>query len=288
MGAALAYYTVFSLAPLVVVALAVLSLVFEAESARTQLVAEFANYIGKEGAGAIEAILAQNARSGSSWWTALIGFAVVLFGASGVFAELQDSLNQIWEVKKQSGHAIRDLLKTRLLSFSMVFAIGLLLLTSLLISAGIAAADKYFGDRLPGADLVWEAANVVVSLIVSTLLFATIFRVLPDVRIAWRDVWIGAALTATLFVIGKTLLGLYLGRSAPGSSYGAAGSLIVILVWVYYSSQILFFGAEFTRAFSMRHLPPEKRTEQLKTAAATPAAQEDAREEAAEQSKVTS
>jgi membrane protein len=253
MGAALAFYSALSLAPLVVLALSMASLIFERESARAELIAQASAYIGSEGGAVVKTILESNAREGANWWKAILGFAVVLFGASGVFAELQDSLNRIWDVEPKKGHAIRNLVKTRLLSFSMVFLIGVLLLASIVSSAAISAADGFVGGWLPGTAILLQLANTVVSLGVVAVLFATIFRVLPDARIAWRDVWFGALLTAVLFVIGKYLLGVYLGKSAVGSSYGAAGSLIMILLWVYYSAQILFFGAEFTRIYALRH-----------------------------------
>jgi membrane protein len=253
MGAALAFYSALSLAPLVVLALSMASLVFERDSARTELIAQAASYIGSEGAALIGTILESNAREGANWWKAILGFAVVLFGASGVFGELQDSLNRIWDAQPKTGHAIRNLVKTRLLSFTMVFLIGVLLLASIVASTMISAADKFVSGWLPGTAVLLQLANTVVSLAVVAVLFATVFRVLPDARIGWRDVWLGALLTAVLFVVGKYLLGLYLGKSAVGSSYGAAGSLVVILVWVYYSAQVLFFGAEFTRIYALRH-----------------------------------
>jgi membrane protein len=232
MGAALAFYSALSLAPLVVLALSMASLIFERESARAELIAQASAYIGSEGGAVVKTILESNAREGANWWKAILGFAVVLFGASGVFAELQDSLNRIWDVEPKKGHAIRNLVKTRLLSFSMVFLIGVLLLASIVASAAISAADGLVGGWLPGTAILLQLANTVVSLGV---------------------VWFGALLTAVLFVIGKYLLGVYLGKSAVGSSYGAAGSLIMILLWVYYSAQILFFGAEFTRIYALRH-----------------------------------
>ncbi|HEX8311727.1 MAG TPA: YihY/virulence factor BrkB family protein [Chthoniobacteraceae bacterium] len=253
MGAALAYYTVFSLAPLVILVLSIVSIFYERDAARAQLVREASSFIGSQGAEIIDGILKQGAQNGTNRWSAVIGFLVVLFGASGAFAELQDSLNHIWGVKERTGRAFWIKIKDRLLSFSMIFVIGFLLLVSLLISAAIAAADKYMSGVLPGADMIWQVGNIIIPLAITTILFATIFKVLPDVRIAWRDVWVGGFLTATLFTVGKLLLGFYLGRSAIGSSFGAAGSLIVVLAWVYYSSQILFFGAEFTRVYAERH-----------------------------------
>jgi membrane protein len=199
----------------------------------------------------VETILASTSSPQASIWSALVGFVILLFGASGAFGELQDSLNQIWDVKA-ADRPWTAMIKDRLLSFAMVFVIGFLLLVSLLLSAGIAAAAKFLRGYIPANGAVWELGNSVVSLVVVALLFALIFRILPDTYIAWRDVWVGAGLTATLFTVGKFLIGLYLGQAAVASSYGAAGSLIIILLWTFYSSQILFFGAEFTRVFARR------------------------------------
>lgn len=247
MGAALAYYTTLSLAPLVVIVVGLVGLVVEHDSARAQIVAQFSTLMGQEGSAMVETILTHSAAQKAGLWTAIAGFVLLLLGASGVFGELQDSLNEIWEVPPRAGHW-RALLRSRLLSFAMVFALGFLVLVSLAASAGTAAAGTYAKAWVPGFDALWEWVNSVVSLAVVTIMFAGLFRFLPDVKIAWRDVWTGAAITAVLFVLGKFLLGLYIGRSAIGSAYGAAGSLVVVLLWVYYSAQIFFFGAEFTRS----------------------------------------
>jgi membrane protein len=252
MGAALAYYTAFSLAPLVVLVVSLVSLAVEESAARAEIVAQFAALAGKEAGATVEAILAHSAKQDAGVWAAILGFGVLLVGASGVFAELQDSLNAIWEVPPRERRWLA-LLRERLVSFAMVFALGFLVLVSLLLSAGLAALGACMKGWLPGFDAVWEGTNSLVSLVVVTLLFAGLFRFLPDIKVAWRDVWTGAAITATLFVLGKFLLGLYIGRSAFASAYGAAGSLIIVLLWVYYSAQIFFFGAEFTRAFARRH-----------------------------------
>jgi membrane protein len=251
MGAALAYYTVFSLAPMLMIILSIASIVFDEKYAREQILQQFGSLIGQHGAESIEAILAANARQpGTSIFAAISGFAVLLFGASGVFAELQDSLNTIWEVKPRTSGGIWTIIKERFLSFVMVLGTGFLLLTSLVLTAAIAALSKYFTSYFAGAGVVFEAVNFILSFAVITVLFAMIYRILPDVRIDWSDVWVGAVVTALLFDIGKFLLGLYLGRSAVASSYGAAGSVVVLLLWVFYSAQILFFGAELTRAYA--------------------------------------
>lgn len=252
MGAALAYYTAFSLAPLAVLVVGAVGLVVEQDAARAAFVAQISSLVGRDGGTTVEAILAHSAKQAAGVWATVVGFVVLLIGASGVFAELQDSLNTIWEAPPQKRPWIA-LLRGRLLSFAMVFALGFVVLVSLLLSAVIAVLGTYMKTRAPGLDMLWESANSFVSLVVVTLLFASLFRFLPDVKVAWRDVWIGALMTAALFIVGKFLLGLYIAQSAFASAYGAAGSLIIVLVWVFYSAQIFFLGAEFTRAFARRH-----------------------------------
>lgn len=252
MGAALAYYTAFSLAPLVVLVVGLVSLFVDQSAARAELVVQISALVGKDGGTTVEAILVHSAKHEAGVWATIIGFVVLLIGASGVFAELQDSLNAIWEVPPRPRRWLA-LIRERLLSFAMVFALGFLVLVSLVLSAAIAALGAYMKGWVPGFDAIWESANSLISLVVVTLLFAALFRFLPDVRVAWRDVWTGAFMTAALFILGKFLLGLYIGHSAFASAYGAAGSLIIVLVWVFYSAQIFFFGAEFTRAFARRH-----------------------------------
>ncbi len=252
MGAALAYYTVFSMAPLIVLLVGIAGIVVEQDTARQEVVAKAAELMGQSGADTVETILENSAKKGGGIVATVIGAVTLLLGASVVFAELQDSLNTIWEVAPRK-QPWTTLIRKRLLAFSMVFALGLLVLLSLVASAVIAGVGAYLRGRVPGFDLLWEGVNTVVLLAIVTLLFATIFRFLPETRIAWRDVWTGAAITGALFILGKFLLGIYIARSAFSSAYGAAGSLIVILLWVFYSAQIFFFGAEFTRAFARRH-----------------------------------
>ena len=252
MGAALAYYTALSLAPLVIILLSILSLVFGEGLARKELTSQVFQLMGQSGASTIAPILQSSASKTSGIIGMAIGFITLLFGASGVFGELQDSLNRIWEVPPRTGDTFWATIKSRFLSFAMVFVIGFLLLVSLIISTAISGASQYLSHFTPGLEIVWQLLNMAVSFVVVSLLFAIIFRVLPDTKISWHDVWLGGALTALLFTIGKFLLGLYLGHAAIGSSYGAAGSLIVMLVWVYYAAQILFFGAEFTWVYSER------------------------------------
>ena len=250
LGAALAYYTIFSLAPLLVVALAVAGLVFGPEAAKGQLDTELQGFLGKEGAEGVQAMIARANEPAASKWAAGIGLGALLLGASAVFGQLKDALNTIWEVEAKPGGGVVGWLKTRFLSFSMVVVIGFLLLVSLAASAVVSAFGSWFQDDVPGRGLLLQTANIVVSFVVVTFLFALLFRFLPDAKVAWHDVWIGAAVTAVLFTLGKYLIGLYLGRAAVGTTFGAAGSLVIVLLWTYYSAQILFMGAEFTQVYA--------------------------------------
>lgn len=252
MGAALAYYTTFSMAPLIVLIVGIAGLVVEQDEARSSIVAQLSTLMGAEGGAIAESILTNSAKQETGLATTMIGLIVLLVGASGVFAELQDSLNIIWDAPIRE-HPWRALVRERLLSFAMVFVLGFLMLVSLVLSAGIALVGARMKGWAPGFDMIWEGANSLVSFLVITLLFAAIYRFLPDVRIAWRDVWTGALLTSALFILGKYLLGVYIAHSAFASVYGAVGSLVIILVWVFYSAQIFFFGAEFTCVFARRH-----------------------------------
>ena len=206
--------------------------------------------LGDEGAKAVNEIIVAAQRPGKGLLASVVGLIVLLFAGSGVFGELQDGLNTIWEVAPKVGRGVWGTIQDRFLSFAMVLGTGFLLLVSLVLSAALSAIGKWSASILPGPDSVFQVANQGISLAVVTILFAMIFKVLPDVEIRWRDVWIGAVATALLFTIGKFVLGLYLGRAAVGSAYGAAGSLVVVLVWVYYSAQILYLGAEFTQSYA--------------------------------------
>lgn len=254
LGAALAYYTIFSIAPLLLIVIAVAGFVWGREAVQGQLVGQVDQLIGKEGGVAIQTMIANAAKQGqgSGILATIIAAVTALFGATGVFAQLQKALNQIWNVEAKPGSGILSFLKTRVASFGMILGIGFLLLVSLVVSAGLSAVDTYMTSLMPGAEVLFTILNFVVSMALITLLFAMIYRFLPDVRIAWRDVWVGAAFTALLFTIGKFLIGLYLGRSSVSSVFGAAGSLVVVLLWIYYSTQILFFGAEMTQVYA-RH-----------------------------------
>jgi membrane protein len=250
MGAALAYYTLFSLAPILIVAIAVAGLAFGENAVRGEVVGQIQGLMGREGAQAVQAMLEGASKPSSSIPATIIGIITFFLGATGAFLELQTDLDAIWRVKpKQSVSFFKALVQQRLISFGLVMGLAFLLLTSLVVSAGLAALHAYMGQAFPGVAVLWEAVNVVVSLAVITALFAMIYKVLPDVKLGWRDVWVGGLVTAGLFTAGKAVIGLYLGTSALASSYGAAGSVLVVLIWVYYSAQVILLGAEFTREY---------------------------------------
>jgi membrane protein len=247
MGAALAYYTVFSLAPLVLIAIWIAGLVFGEQAAQGRISEEIEHAVGPTMAAAIEKTL-DSARNGSgSTAASIVGIAMLLFGASGVFVQLQDSINTIWDVPPLTTGGIWSFIRIRLLSFAMVLGIGFVLLVSLVVSTAISAMGNYLA---PGQTAAYQVVNQALSFGVNTLLFALMFKYLPDCRVDWEDVWIGAAVTSLLFLVGKYLIGLYLAKGSVASAYGAAGSLVVVLVWVYYASQILLFGAQFTQVFA--------------------------------------
>jgi len=251
LAAALAYYTIFSLAPLLIIAIAIAGAFFGEEAAQREIAGQIQGIVGKDGAEAIQAMI-QNANkpdAGGAIAT-LLGVITLLLGASGVFGQLQTALNTIWDVKPKPGQGLRSFLQSRFLSFAMVVVIGFLLLVSLVLSALLAGISNFFGSFLPTLTILGVILNFVLSFGVTTFLFAAIYKFLPDVKVPWRNLWVGAAVTSFLFSIGKFLIGLYLGNSAVGSTYGSAGSLIVILIWVFYSAQILLIGAEFTQVYS--------------------------------------
>ncbi len=252
LAAALAFYTAFSLAPLLVIGIAIAGAVFGEEAARGEIVDQVRGLIGKQGAEAVSALLRNARRPGAGILPTAIGVGALFFAALGVFNMLQDAMNMLWKVRERKGSWWQTLLKDRAVSFAMVLGTGFLLLTSLVISAALSAAGHLAGGVLPEWFDLLRWVNVLLDLAVVTGLFAFIFRYIPDTEVAWKDVWWGAALTAVLFAAGKFAIGLYLGNSSIASSYGAAGSLAVILIWVYYSAQILFFGAEFTQAYAYR------------------------------------
>lgn len=251
MGAALAYYTLFSIAPLLIIAIAVAGLVFGDEAARGEIIGQIQGLIGKEGAVAVQGLL-KNANEPAKSMLALAGSVItMIIGATTVFGELQSDLDRIWRVSvpAQKG-GFWHLLRTRLLSFGFVLGVGFLLLVSLVMSAAVAGLGKWVGSLFTGWEVVLHVLDVSISFAIATLLFALMYKFMPRATVAWRDVWIGAAATAFLFAIGKSLLGLYLGKAGVASAFGAAGSLVILLLWVYYGAQIFLLGAEFTWIYS--------------------------------------
>jgi membrane protein len=234
LGAALAYYTVFSLAPLLLIAIAIAGFFFGREAAQGQIFDQLRGLLGEASGKAMQDMVQNaNTKPATGVMAALIGAVTLLFGASGVFGQLQASLNAIWGVQPKPGRGVLGIIQDRILSFGFILVVGFLLLVSLLFTATIALVGEWFGGMVPGMEALIQILNSVLSLALITLLFATIFKFLPDAKIAWHDVWIGAFITAVLFTVGKFALGLYLGKSGVASSYGAAGSLIVLLLWVY-------------------------------------------------------
>jgi membrane protein len=282
LGAALAYYTVFSLSPLLIIVVAIAGFAFGREAVEGQIVEQIQGLVGKDSAKIVQTMIESARAPGSNIIATIVGIVTLLIGAAGVFNELQDALNTIWRVKPKPGPDVMEIIKNylktvrssgfshswgqlrllpqtlmpslrnRFMSFTVVLGVGFLLLVSLVVSAALAALDKFLGGLLPSLHVL-QVVNFIVSFGVITALFAMIYKVLPDVEIAWSNVWIGAALTSLLFTIGKFLIGLYLGNSSVASPYGAAGSLVIILIWIYYSAQILFFGAEFTKVYTRRY-----------------------------------
>ena len=256
LSAALAYYTLLSLAPLLIVVVSVTGLVFGQQGAREHLAAQLEGLAGATASRAIQDILANAQSPRAGIWGTIVGLGGLLFGASGVFGELQDALNVVWSVEPKPGRGMWGVIRDRFFSFTMVLGVAFLLLVSLVLSTALAAIGHVLTDTLPGGESLWHLINAGISLAVFASLFGLIYKVIPDVKLAWRDVWVGGLFTALLFTVGKTLLGLYLGKSSMTSPYGAAGSVVLLVVWVYYSAQILFLGAEFTRAYAVRDGSP--------------------------------
>lgn len=251
LGAALSYYTLFSLAPLLVIAIGVAGLAFGREAAQGQIVTELRGLVGEPGARAVQDMVEASRKPEAGILATVLGVVALFVGATGAFAELKSALNVVWDVKEQAG-GLKALLLGRLWSFAMVLAVGFLLMVSLVVSAAIAAADGFFQwIGIPPAAV--QLTNAAVSFLIITVLFALIFKFLPDTEVAWGDVWAGAVFTSALFAAGKALIGLYLGHSGLASTFGAAGSVVVLVVWVYYAAQIFFFGAEMTQAYARRH-----------------------------------
>ena len=254
LSAARAFYTIFSIAPVLLIAVGVASFFLAPETATTRIVGEMENMIGVQGANAVRQVIESSRGFGKGLWAVSVGIVTLIMGATAVFGELQSALNRIWDVKaKPDRGVIMSLIVDRLRSFSIAICVGFLLLVSLVISAIISGLQNYMNNWLPGIPWVWQTANVVASFFVVAVLFAMIYKLLPDVVISWRDVWIGAVVTSLLFTAGKDLIGIYLGQTATASAFGAAGSLVVLLFWVYYSALICFLGAEFTQVYTRRY-----------------------------------
>jgi len=246
LGASVAFYSVLSFAPLIVLITGIIALVFGEQSAQSTLVNTARQYIGDRGAETVTLLLKNSQKPSAGIVAGIIAFITLLFGASGVFTELQDALNVIWEVPPKKDAPFMAIVKQRLFSFGMVLSVGFLLLVSLILSAALAFIGHSFGNLVSLPVSVLETLNFLFSFTIITVLFALMFKYVPDAKISWRDVGFGAIGTALLFTIGKFALGLYLGKASVGSTYGAAGSFVAVIVWIYYSSQIFFFGAEFT------------------------------------------
>ncbi|MDQ3813124.1 MAG: YihY/virulence factor BrkB family protein [Armatimonadota bacterium] len=253
LAAALSFYTVFSLAPLLVVVVAIAGVFFGEEAARGEISKQMSQTVGPVAAKAIEDLLEHASRPASSIPAMVIGFATVLIGAAGLFGQLQDALNTVWEVQPKPGQGFVATIKHRFLSFAMVLGTGFFLLVSLCISAAVAALGKFLEPYLPIPEPWFHIINDIIAFVVISILFAVIYKRLPDVEIKWRDVWMGGVVTAILFTLGKFLLGLYLGRSSVASPYGAAGSFAVLLLWINYAAQIILFGAEFTQVYANKY-----------------------------------
>jgi membrane protein len=249
LGAALAYYTIFSIGPLLLIAVAMAGIFLGREAAQGRISAELGKVLGSQMAESLEQMIQAAAKPKSGTVATIVGVVMLLLGASGLFAQLKDALNTIWNVEPKKASGVVGMIKERFLSMAMVLGIGFLLLITLVFDAAISAMGPLL-ERLVGGEAIIHVIQLVLSFAIATVLFAAIFRILPDLKIAWKDVWFGAIFTSFLFVIGKWALGLYLGKAAVGSAYGAAGSLVILLVWVYWSAQILFFGAEFTQVYA--------------------------------------
>ncbi|MCU0495838.1 MAG: YihY/virulence factor BrkB family protein [Anaerolineae bacterium] len=251
-AAALAYFTAFSIAPLLVIVIAIVGAIFDEGAARQQIVTSVGEIAGEGGVELINGLLDSASQPTTGLIATVISIVTLLAGATGVFGQLQDALNTMWDVKREQVGIVQTI-KDKFLSFTLVLGVGFLLLVSLVLSTVIAAVTNFISGMFPAVQILTQGLHFLLSFGIITLLFAMIYKVLPDAKIAWGDVWLGAGVTALLFTIGKFLLGLYLGQTSFTSTYGAAGSLIVMLVWVFYSAQILFFGAEFTQVYARRH-----------------------------------
>lgn len=274
LAASLAYYTIFSLAPLLVIVVGIAGLLFDQNEARQALLGQMRGLVGQEGAEFLRSVMESANRERAGVLATVIGIGAMIFGATGAFVALHEALNRIWGAPTLPIHGVVDFIRKRFLSFTLVLGVGFLLLVSLVFNTGLAMLDEMMRQRMPGSELVMSVVNWLISFILITILFAMIYKILPDIHIRWRDVWVGAAATTLLFNLGKEAIGLYLGNSVVGSTYGAAGALALLLLWIYYSAQVLLIGAEFTQIYARwRGSPtlPEK-----PTAAAAQTAQENA------------
>lgn len=251
-GASFAFYSILSIAPLLIFTIAVGESFLDASEVRTYLVDEVRRTVGDDGAKAVETMLAKRRPAAGGTLATILGLGTLLFGASGAFGELQAALNTIWDVQAKPNAAIWTMIRYRFLSFCLVIGTGFLMLTSMVVSTLVTGASAFVSDSWPKVEPLGQWLTIGLSFGVATLLFAMIFKILPDAEVPWRDVWSGAVLTAVLFSVGKLLIGLYIVHSGLGSAYGAAGSLVVLVVWIFYSAQILFFGAELTHVYSVR------------------------------------
>jgi membrane protein len=253
LAAALSYYAIFSLVPLLVIAIGIAGLFFQQQQVQTQVAGQISAVVGADAAETVMGWLDATATREGGIIATVLGIGALLLGATGFFGQLQTSLNIMWNVEPKPNQGVKGMLRTRLLSFILILFIGLLLLALLILNAVLATLGDFVEGLLPGGEILWIVINYAVNLALVVVLFAAIFKVLPDVQIRWKDVWVGAMVTAVLFVIGQIVIGLYLANAAVGSAYGAAGSAIIFLLWIYYSAQILFFGAEFTQVYARRH-----------------------------------
>jgi membrane protein len=256
LAAALAYYAIFSLAPILVIAIGIAGFIFGHEAASGQIVRQIQGLIGREGAEVVQTMIEKAGRPSAGLLATALGIFTLLVGATGVFGQLQSGLNTVWSVAPKPGRVVKGMLRTRMLSFTLVLGIGFLLLISLVVSAATAALGDYLQAFVPGIPPGLPLINSVLSFVFVTVLFAMIYKILPDVEIPWRDVCLGSAVTSLLFTLGKHLIGLYLGNSSIGSTYGAAGTLAVLLIWIYYSAHIFYLGAEITQVYSRKYGTP--------------------------------
>ncbi|HEY3278070.1 MAG TPA: YihY/virulence factor BrkB family protein [Syntrophorhabdaceae bacterium] len=253
LSAALAYYTIISLAPLLVIIIGLVAFIFGKEAAQGQVMQQLASILGPQSANTLREIVEHSPQRSVGIVATAISVVVLAFSAAGVFYQLQTSLNTVWEVTPKSSQGFWSIIRSRLPSLSIIPVIGFLLIVSLAASTAVAAFGTFMGGLFPGITVLLQIAEFVISFGVIAILFSLIYKILPDVRVRWRDVWLGGAFTSLLFTLGKFCIGLYLGKSSMASGYGAAGSLVVLLVWVYYSAQIFFFGAEFTQLYTNRY-----------------------------------